>query len=136
MPGARRLGERHRRRSGRIPAARSPARRAARGARRATHAAVALALACGLGACGAALPPPTTSGEQNLTNIKQIQAAIQDTIAAKRHLHGTAYCPATVPALAGESFACVVAIAGHRPAIFTVTEVNSSGEVTYAGSPG
>jgi hypothetical protein len=30
----------------------------------------------------------------------------------------------------------VVAIAGHRPAIFTVTEVNSSGEVTYAGSPG
>ena len=104
--------------------------------RRAAPAAIALALACGLGACGAALPPPTSSGQQNLTNIKQIETAIQDTLAAKRHLHGTAYCPATVPALAGESFRCVVAIAGHRPAIFTVTEVNSSGEVTYAGSPG
>jgi hypothetical protein len=107
------------------------------GARRLTAgAAIALALACGLGACGGALPPPTSSGPQNLTNIKQIQTAIQDTLAAKRHLHGTAYCPATVPALAGESFSCVVAIAGHRLAIFTVTEVNSSGEVTYAGSPG
>jgi hypothetical protein len=46
------------------------------------------------------------------------------------------YCPTTVPALTGETFSCVVAIAGHRPAIFTVTEVNSSGDVTYAGSPG
>jgi hypothetical protein len=93
-------------------------------------------LLVGLGACGAALPPPQTSRQQNLTNIAQIQTAIQDTVAAKQHLRGTAYCPSKVPALAGESFSCVVAIAGHRPAIFTVTEVNSSGDVTYAGSPG
>ena len=100
------------------------------------HAAIALALVCGLGACGAALPPPQSSGQQNLTNIEQIEMAIQNTLAAKQHLHGTAYCPTTVPALTGETFSCVVAIAGHRPAIFTVTEVNSSGDVTYAGSPG
>lgn len=99
------------------------------------HATIALALVCGLGACGAALPPPP-SGTQNLSNIAQIQTAIQDTLAAKQHLHGTAYCPTTVPALSGETFSCVVAIAGHRPAIFTVTEVNSSGDVTYAGSRG
>jgi hypothetical protein len=99
-------------------------------------AAGALALLCGLGACGAALPPPQTPGQRNLTNIAQIQTAIQDTLAAKQHLRGTAYCPAKVPALAGESFSCVVAIAGHRPVTFTVTEVNASGEVTYAGSPG
>ena len=100
------------------------------------HAAIALALVCGLGACGAALPPPQSSGHQNLTNIEQIEMAIQNTLAAKQHLHGTAYCPTPVPALTGETFSCVAAIAGHRPATFTVTEVNSSGDVTYAGSPG
>jgi len=104
--------------------------------RRAARAAIAVALVCGLGACGAALPPPQSSGQQNLTNIGQIQTAIQDTLAAKQHLRGTAYCPTTVPALSGETFSCVVAITGHRPAVFTVTEVNSSGQVSYAGSPG
>jgi hypothetical protein len=107
----------------------SPARRARRRARGAPRAAIALAL-------GAALPPPQSSGQQNLTNIEQIQTAIQGTLAAKQHLHGTAYCPTTVPALTGETFSCVVAFAGHRPAIFTVTEVNSSGDVSYAGSSG
>jgi len=107
----------------------SPARRARRRARGAARAAIALAL-------GAALPPPQSSGQQNLTNIEQIQTAIQGTLAAKQHLHGTAYCPTTVPALTGETFSCVVAFAGHRPAIFTVTEVNSSGDVSYAGSSG
>jgi len=64
------------------------------------------------------------------------QTAIQDTLAARQHLRGTAYCPSQVPALAGESFSCAVAIAGRRPALFTVTEGHSSGQVTYAGSPG
>jgi len=30
---------------------------------------------------GAALPPPQSSGQQNLTNIEQIQTAIQGTLA-------------------------------------------------------
>jgi hypothetical protein len=112
-----------------IPAAQRSARpRASRWC----QLAIALVLTCGLGGCGAPLPPPAGVA-QNLTNIAQIQTAIQDTLAARQHLRGTAYCPARVPALAGEVFSCVVAIPGHRPAIFTVTEVNSTGDVTYVG---
>ena len=126
-------GRRDRCRSAPMPAT-PPEQRSARArASRWFQLAIALVLTCGLGACGAPLPPPPAAVQQNLTNIAQIQRAIQDTLAAKQHLHGTAYCPARVPALAGEVFSCVVAIPGHRPAIFTVTEVNSTGDVTYVG---
>ncbi len=86
-----------------------------------------VASAAALSGCGGALPPP------NLHNIASIQTAIQETLAAKLHLHGRAYCPTTVPEMKGEVFSCVVAVAGHRPYVFTVTEANNLGAVTYVG---
>ena len=94
-------------------------------ARSALRVAGVVTVAGGLAACGTALPPP------DLPNIPQIEQAIQETLAAKDHLSGTAYCPVSVPELKGEVFSCVVALRVHAPVIFTVTEVNSTGYVTY-----
>ena len=94
-------------------------------ARSPLHVAGAVAVGCGLAACGAALPPP------NLQNVPQIEHAIQETLAAKDHLSGTAYCPLSIPEFKGEVFSCVVALRVHAPVIFTVTEVNATGYVTY-----
>ena len=66
-------------------------------------------------------------------NIAQIQLAIEQTLATKKHLKGTAYCPETVPVMKGEVFSCVVAVNGHAPLLFTVTEANNVGAVTYVG---
>jgi len=80
-----------------------------------------------LAACGGALPPP------DLRNIAQIERAIEQTLAARTHLDGRAYCPQTVPEMKSERFSCVVAVRGHSPIIFAVTEVNNTGTVTYSG---
>ena len=86
-----------------------------------------MAIAVTIAACGGALPPP------NMHNIAQVQKAIEETLAAKEHLTGTAYCPQIVPVMKGEVFSCVVAVHGHTPLLFTVTEVNNLGAVTYVG---
>jgi len=88
-----------------------------------------LAAACAIAGCGGALPPP------NLPNIANIERAIEGTLANRHGLSGTALCPQTVPEIAGEVFSCIVTIPGRRPWTFTVTEVNATGYVTYAGRP-
>ena len=95
--------------------------------RRIGTATAACAIAATIAGCGGALPPP------NLRNIAQIQEAIQQTLAAKQHLNGKAYCPQTVPEVQGEVFSCVVAVARHAPVLFTVTEANDLGSVSYVG---
>jgi hypothetical protein len=82
-----------------------------------------LALACGLGGCGSALPPPTQS-QADLPNITQIQAAIEQTVLAQEHIRVTAYCPTVVPEIKGETFSCVALFSGRarRALTFLVTE--------------
>jgi len=87
----------------------------------------ALVAATALSACGGALPPP------NLRSIALIERAIERTLASKLRLDGTAYCPQTVPVMKGEVFSCVVSVRGRDPILFTVTEIDNVGAVTYVG---
>jgi hypothetical protein len=89
-----------------------------------------LAAVAAVAGCGEALPG------LYLTNIRQVEAAIAATAQAHDHRPATAYCPASVPAIRGETFSCVVAIDGYRhPAEYRATVkglTEAAGYVTYA----
>jgi len=85
----------------------------------------AAAVGLALSGCGAALPEPS------LHDMAQVQTAIEQTLSASQHRHGTAYCPTDVPAIKGQVFSCVVELSGAAPEIFQVTVQNAQGAVDY-----
>jgi hypothetical protein len=67
-------------------------------------------------------------------NIARVEQAIAQSILTERHLHSTVTCPPEVIQSAGIAFTCVATVNGRRYP-FTVTEVDDSGHVRYAGRP-
>jgi hypothetical protein len=97
---------------------------------RATWLCGAVALACGLSACGS-----TSSGgahAQRYLDTSRVALAIEQSALSQRGLHAHAYCPSEVPQMKDQRFTCIAYAARVAPAIFTVVQLDAQGHVRYA----
>ncbi len=112
------------------------AARPVRARRGAIVAVSALACAALMSACGSS---STSSTATTNLDTHRVALSIEQSIFAKRHLHSTVSCPATVPQEQGKTFVCIASTrSAKKPFVivktpFTVTIKNSRGYVTYVG---
>jgi hypothetical protein len=99
--------------------------------------AAVLACAALMSACGSS--SSTTSTATTSVDTHRVALSIEQSILAKRHLHATVSCPATVPQETGKTFVCIASNRATKAPFtvtrtpFTVTVQNSRGYVTYVG---
>ena len=118
-----------------LEGARSPLRRAATH-RRALALGAAAITAISLAACGGSKESNAPTGK--LLNMHTVIASIEESFAAKRHIHATIKCPTSEEQRAGNNFTCVATgFAGtgkdRKPfnVHVAVTQVNDKGYVKY-----
>ncbi len=65
-------------------------------------------------------------------NMSAIEAAITQSVKAKRQLTATVACPTAIPRQRGLSFVCTAAVRGRGTSNFVVRQLNDSGHVSYS----
>lgn len=97
-------------------------------------AAAGLASAALVSACGSSSTSTGSTGKK--LDVARVEASIEESILAKRHLHSTVTCPAGIEQKAGNDFTCyATGTIGKKKTPyrtpFEVTQVNNNGYVTY-----
>jgi hypothetical protein len=86
-------------------------------------AAPVLVASLALSACGSA-------GSPTILNTEKVERAIEQSSFVQRGLHAEVSCPSGVHQKKGLTFSCT-AVVGRRSTLFTVSELNGSGQVHY-----
>jgi hypothetical protein len=98
--------------------------------RRGAISAIALLLAVSIGACGSSESSTGSGVPSSILDTETVERAIRQSILSQRDLRAKVSCPAVVPQEEGRNFTCV-ATAGKTKTIFTVTQTDDDGNVTY-----
>jgi hypothetical protein len=110
----------------------------ARARRRAIVAVAALACAALMSACGSSSSSTGSTAAKNL-DTKRVALSIEESVLAKRNLHATVSCPASVPQEKGKTFVCIATTRSPKKPFaevktpFKVTVVANNGYATYVG---
>jgi hypothetical protein len=99
-------------------------------------AAVGLASATLVSACGSSTTTSSSGGTGKKLDMARVAAAIEESILLKRHLRSTVTCPSGIEQKAGNDFTCyATGTIGKKKTPyrtpFQVTQVNNNGYVTY-----
>jgi hypothetical protein len=86
-------------------------------------AAPVLVASLALTACGSA-------GSSTILNTEKIERAIEQRSLVQRGQHARVSCPSGVHQKRGLTFSCT-AVVGRRSTLFTVSQLNGSGQVHY-----